>query len=169
MLKEKMLKKTGCPSIQELIQTPGFPRKKDYMKGPIAFIECIEEIPCNPCENACPKGAITVGSPITNLPVLNVDKCAGCGLCIAVCPGLAIYVKDYTYSDDEAVISFPYEYYPLPEEGQEVIMVNRMGEQVCRGTVIKVNNSKRNNKTPIISAVFDKRHFDEVVSIKRIT
>ncbi len=27
--------------------------------GPIAVIECVENIPCNPCVGACPKGCLS--------------------------------------------------------------------------------------------------------------
>ncbi len=162
------VKKVGAPSLQELERTPCFPSREQMMKGPVAVIECVEEIPCNPCETSCPHGAITVGYPITALPVLDIEKCKGCGLCIAACPGLAIYLKDYTYSEDRALIMFPFEYYPLPEVGREVILVNRLGGEVCCGEVIRVNTSKRNDRTTVISAAFDKDHFLEVVNMRRL-
>lgn len=162
------LKTVGSPSLKELKGSPGFPDELHLKKGPIAIIECIEEIPCNPCETACPRGAIIVGHPITNLPVLDVKKCIGCGLCIAACPGLAIYVKDYTYSDTEAMIVFPYEYYPLPSTGDKVTMVNRRGREVCGGKVVRINISEKNNKTPVISVSFPKKYFEKVVSMKRL-
>ena len=86
------LKICGAPSLEELRATPGFPTPEALARGPVAVIECVEEIPCNPCETSCPHGAITVGLPITRLPVLEAEKCRGCGLCIAACPGLAVYL-----------------------------------------------------------------------------
>ncbi len=38
-----------------------------------------------PCQLACPHGAIEVIEPV-NARVVNVDKCAGCGICVQACP-----------------------------------------------------------------------------------
>ncbi|MEI7670960.1 MAG: 4Fe-4S dicluster domain-containing protein [Deltaproteobacteria bacterium] len=37
------------------------------------------------CQLACPHGAIEVIAPV-NARVVNVDKCVGCGICVAACP-----------------------------------------------------------------------------------
>jgi len=162
------LKIKGAPSIEELRASPAFPSYEELRRGPIAVIECIEEIPCNPCEGACPFHAIRVGSPITNLPHLDVEKCVGCGRCVAACSGLCIYVKDFTYSETTCTISFPFEYLPLPEVGQEVEMVDRHGNVICKGTVRRVNNAKANDNTAVITAEYDKAYFEDVVNMKRL-
>jgi len=36
------------------------------------------------CKNVCPFGAITIAG--THLPVIDQDKCAGCGNCVTECP-----------------------------------------------------------------------------------
>jgi len=161
------LKTVGSPSIEELKGTSAFPKEDNYKNGPVAFIECIEEIPCNPCERACRRNAITIGNPITNLPRIDMEKCTGCGLCVAACPGLAIYIKDYTYSETTATISFPFEYLPLPEIGDQVILVNRLGEKVCEGKILKVSTLKINDCTAVITAEYPKEYFEQVISMKR--
>ena len=57
----------------------GVPSEARMRRGRVACIECVQEIPCNPCEGICPVGAITVGEQITNLPHLQEQKCTGCG------------------------------------------------------------------------------------------
>ena len=52
---------TGVPSAEELRNCPGIPSEGRKKKGRVACVECVQEIPCNPCEGICPFHAITVG------------------------------------------------------------------------------------------------------------
>ena len=104
---------------------PGIPTPERLERGPVACIECVQCIPCNPCETACPQKAITVGSEITALPRLDEDRCNGCGICITRCPGLAIFNLHKNYSETTSLVSFPYEYVPLPEPGAAVRCTSR--------------------------------------------
>lgn len=165
---EYSLKTTGAPTLEELHKSPAFPTHEQLRKGPVVIIECIEEIPCNPCEASCTKGAITIGESITNLPGIDFEKCIACGMCIAACPGLAIYIKDYTYSDTNALLSFPYEYYPLPNAGDIVEAVDRYGKYVCDAKVINVRNPKSNDHTAVITIEYPKECFEEAINMKRI-
>lgn len=131
----------------------------------MVFIECTQEILCNPCEVTCPFGAINVGKPITNLPILDEKKCKGCGLCIASCPGLAIFLVDYTYLSDKTLLSFPHVYLPLPEIGDTIEAVDREGQVVTLGNVVKIDNKKKNDRTTIISIVIPKKWAFEVRGI----
>ena len=158
----------GFPTEEELKKSPGYPSEERFKRGPVAVGECVQAIPCNPCELACPRKAIQVGVPITNLPRLDEEKCTGCGICVARCPGLAIFVVDKTYSDKEASVSFPYEYVPLPREGDVVLAVNRAGSVVCDGTVLRISNPKRNDRTAVVTIAVPKGMADEVRGIARI-
>jgi len=162
------IKMSGTPSEKELVNSPGYPSEEIQKKKKVVLIECVQEIPCNPCEEACKFGAIYVGEPITNLPQVDFEKCIGCGQCIAKCPGLAIYLLDYNYNHQDASISFPYEYYPLPNEGEMVKAVDRKGDFVCEGKVIKVRNPKINECTAVITIIFPKQYYKEVRGIERI-
>lgn len=158
----------GYPSLEEIRKTNGWPSEERFAKGPVAVVECVQEIPCNPCEGACPFHAIRVGEPITNVPHVQEETCTGCGMCVAACSGLAIVVIDKTYGKTEATISFPFEYVPLPEEGSEVDALNRAGEYVCKGTVVRVMNPERNDHTPVITMAVPKEYIDEVRTMKRL-
>lgn len=161
------LENTGYLEYEELVMLQKLPDDERTMKGAVAVIECVQEIPCNPCEAACKFEAINIGVPITNLPIINGEKCTGCGICAAKCPGLAIFIVNKAYTKSSASIGFPYEYYPVPEKGDLVTAVNRKGEEVCEATVIQVMNPMSFDHTPIVTIEIPKEVADEVRSIKR--
>jgi Fe-S-cluster-containing hydrogenase component 2 len=129
---------------------PEVPGAERRAQGPVAVIECYEEIPCNPCEEACNQGAIFVGEPITSLPDLEAERCNGCGLCIPACPGLAIFVIDESYSEEESTIMLPYEFLPLPRKGMTVKALDSQGQVVGEARVLEVRNPKAYDCTPVI-------------------
>lgn len=157
----------GVPSEQELLNSPGYPALEDFDKGPIGVIECVQEIPCNPCEAACKNGAIIVGDSITNLPRFDASKCTGCGLCIAACPGQAIFMIHLHYSETESLVAFPFEYQPLPAVGDEVNAVNRLGEVVCKAKVVKVLAPRSFDHTPVVTIAIPKAFAHQVRSMQR--
>jgi Fe-S-cluster-containing hydrogenase component 2/bacterioferritin-associated ferredoxin len=147
-----MLEKTGVPTPEQIQSV--FPSAERLNKGPAAIIECFQRIPCNPCQKACRMGAIQAFSDINDLPVMDFDKCNGCGLCISQCPGLAIMVVDWRYSSYEFLLRIPYEFTPLPKQGDTVRAVDREGKYVCDARVDSVWILK--NKTNIVSLVMPK-------------
>ena len=159
---------TGIPSPEELASCPGMPSEQRMARGPVAVIECVQEIPCNPCEEACKFGAITVGEQITSLPALDSEKCTGCGLCVPGCPGLAIFIVDKSRKDGKAVVDFPFEYVPLPQKGDFVTAVSRAGEEVCSAEVLAVKQHKMFNSTTVVSLLVPVEHADTVRSMKRL-
>ena len=56
--------KKGYLGIEDIIS----PADERFAKGQVAVIECVQNIPCNPCQDACPRGAITIEGAITNIP-----------------------------------------------------------------------------------------------------
>ena len=158
----------GYPSMDEIKEANGWPDEERFAKGPVAVVECVQQIPCNPCESACPLHAIHIGEPITNTPQVDREKCIGCGMCVAACPGLAIFLVDKSYSETEATVSFPFEYDPLPEKGAEIGALSRAGEYVCKGRVIKVMNPKKNDHTPVVTIAIPKEHADTVRTMRRL-
>lgn len=159
---------TGVPSKEELARCPGIPGRERMEKGRVACVECVQEIPCNPCESICRFGAITIGDQITNLPVLHEDKCTGCGLCVANCPGLAITIIDCSYSDTESAIDFPFEYLPLPEPDDIVDAVGRDGAVICQGKILKVTKLPAYAGTAVIRMAVPTQYIDDVRSMKRL-
>lgn len=144
-----MLESTGIPTKEQIDEV--FPSEERLTKGPVAVIECYQNIPCNPCYTACNRNAIKKFEDINDLPNICHDDCNGCGLCIANCPGLAIMVVDATFSDTHAILKVPYELKPLPEVGAVVKGVDRAGEYVCDVKINRVMSSKALDRTAIVS------------------
>lgn len=149
------------------INGPGIPSLERRKKGPVACIECFQQIPCNPCEEACPRGAITIGTEITSLPALDTEKCNGCGICMTRCPGLAVFTLDETYGEKTALVSFPYEYVPLPVKGQAVRCTNRLGGYVTDGIIHGVRTAEAFDHTAIVTVEIPREYVMEVRFIDR--
>lgn len=156
-----MLARDGFLNIDEVKDIPGFPGMEVLSQKKCVVIECAQNIPCNPCEVACPNNAIIVGDSITNLPVVDKEKCIGCGLCVAKCPGQAIFLVDQTAPDYDTV-TLPYEYYPLPQKDQEVYCLSRSGEFLAMGNVIRIVMTKANDRTAVVEIKVPKGYGMEV-------
>lgn len=149
-----MLRKTGIPTIDDVASiTPPVERQN---RGPVAVIECFQEIPCNPCYTKCPSGAIREMSDINERPFVDYEICNGCGICATACPGLAIFIIDFNYSENKALIKIPYEFLPVPEGGQFVKALNREGNAVGEAKVVRVQAGKNQNKTALVWLEVDK-------------
>lgn len=159
-----MLKTTGVPSDHDLEGV--FPTQERLEEGPVVVVECFETIPCNPCYTACHSGGIEAFKDITDLPTINFEKCNGCTLCISSCPGLAIIVIDYSYHKEYVKMTIPYEFFPLPEEGEWVKGLDRSGSEVVEVQVLSVKNSKHQDKTAVISIAVPKRIFKKIRNIR---
>jgi Fe-S-cluster-containing hydrogenase component 2 len=144
--------KDGIVEIQDL----QLPSEERFEKGPVVIIECVQEIPCNPCVEACPFSAITMPESINHVPVVDFEKCTGCGVCIAQCPGLAIFVIDRTFEEKRALVSLPYEFLPLPEKGERIMLIDRAGQPCGEGEVIRIRNAKNQDRTPVVTIAVDK-------------
>ena len=143
-----MLSKDGIPTGEDIKKV--MPSEERLSRGPVAIAECFQEIPCNPCTMACVKRAIRVEPDINACPVVDHEACNGCGSCVTRCPGLAIFVLDYTFSETHALVKLPYEYLPRPEQGDMVLGLDRAGEAVGTFRVNKVTGSAK-NKTYVVS------------------
>jgi len=159
-----MLERTGIASDEQVLGV--FPSMERLAQGPVAMIECFQKIPCNPCATSCKKGAIVPFEDINDLPIINHDECNGCSLCVFNCPGLAIVVIDYNYSETHATFKIPYEFLPLPEKHQIVKGMDRSGEEICDCEVINVVNSKVMDRTPLVTVAVEKKYLHSFRNIK---
>ncbi len=115
------------------------PSKERLERGPVVIIECVENIPCNPCVEVCPISAIGM-EDINDTPDVNLDGCTGCALCVTECPGLAIFVIDCS-EDDGCLVTVPYEYLPVPKKGEVVTALDREGNDMGDAEVIRIRES----------------------------
>lgn len=159
-----MLINTGVPTIENIKSV--FPSEERINQGPVAIIECYQEIPCNPCSTSCKRNAIKDFADINDRPDIDESICNGCTLCISACPGLAIMVVDGSYSENEILMKIPYEFLPLPKEGDIVKGLNRSGEYITDAKVIKIVNPKSFDKTPIIHLAVDRKFLYEFRNIR---
>lgn len=160
LLNKKVFLENGMGVIcqERLIELPGFPGSSFLGEKPMAILECDQEIPCNPCEDICPNGAIKVGSPITNLPKIDPERCTGCTRCLRVCPGLCIFVVQKDFSEKTSLVYIPYEFLPLPDKGEKVYILDRFGRMICNGKISKVIKKDKESRTAIIAMEVPKEH-----------
>jgi Fe-S-cluster-containing hydrogenase component 2 len=156
----------GVLSPKELKSAPGWPGEEHIERKKVAVLECVQDIPCNPCEAACPAQAIAIGSPITNLPAIDGERCTGCAICVAICPGLACFVIEKNYTDELATVALPYELLPLPAVGNSVRALDRSGRELCPAEVLRVQRSKPFDKTAVVTITVPKRFVHEARSIE---
>lgn len=126
----------------------------------VAVIECCEEIPCNPCVNACPQHAIWIDGGIHHVPQLKEEACTGCANCVARCSGQAIFVIEQR--EKYTRISFPYEMPKIPEEGQEVYGTDRNGTTVCKGRIFRIVSRESYDRTMVLTIEVPTEYADVV-------
>ncbi len=144
----------GVVEIEDL----DVPSEEHLRKG-VAITECLQEIPCNPCVDACPVDAISMAN-INDTPKIDYDKCIGCGNCVDACPGLAMFVVKV--EEDKALITMPYEFLPIPEKGSIVKALNREGKEICDALVKRI----RRGKTLLVTIEVSSEYAMEARNIK---
>jgi Fe-S-cluster-containing hydrogenase component 2 len=147
--------KTGLLSTKDL----QVPSKKQLEKG-VAILECVQEIPCNPCVGSCPVHAISM-KDINAPPVNDFEKCIGCTKCVGVCPGLAIFVVKL--KGDKAWVTLPYEFITVPKVGDSVDALDRTG--AIRGKAL-VKKILKQGKTMVVTIEIESSLAMDIRNIK---
>lgn len=141
------LLKKGYVSDDEIEKYPGVTRKA----GIHPVMECTQNIPCNPCQDACPKGCISIGDNITSLPIVTDSTCIGCGMCVASCSGQAIFLVNEDFEDGYTSVMMPYEFLPLPNVGDKGKAMGRNGEVVCDAEVVSIKTAPAFDHTNLLT------------------
>ena len=146
-ISENLLAK-GYVADDEIERYPGV----THAVGVHPVMECTQNIPCNPCQDACAKGCISIGDNITSLPVVVPgSKCIGCGMCVASCSGQAIFLVDEETEPGFGTVTLPYEFLPLPEAGEKGIALGRDGQKVCDCEVVSCKTAKAFDHTNLLT------------------
>ena len=156
----------GALDIEKMRHDGLYPPDERIAAGPVAVLECAQEIPCNPCEHACRQGCIQIGEDITAMPKLG-ERCNGCGACVPSCPGLCIFVLNGKHSDTQGTVTFPYEFLPLPKEGEVVDALNRIGAAVCDGTVVRIRTMGKGELCHSVTVAVPKHLLHDIRHIRR--
>jgi Fe-S-cluster-containing hydrogenase component 2 len=135
----------GYNTCDELIELGTIPPKEIVSSKRVALIECIEEIPCNPCEYACRVGAIKKEG-LCNPGIVDWDACTGCTICVASCPGLSIFLQQI--KDGKGYVTMPYELLPEPEIGAKVKLLDRSGKEVGEGKIVIPTYKAKGDASP---------------------
>jgi NADPH-dependent 2,4-dienoyl-CoA reductase/sulfur reductase-like enzyme/Fe-S-cluster-containing hydrogenase component 2 len=142
----------GYVADTEISHYPGLPAEEVMGRGLVPVVECTQNIPCNPCQDACMKGCIKVGKTITNLPMIDPSvKCTGCGMCVVSCSGQAIFLVNANYAPGYASVALPYEFSPLPAAGDEGFAFDRSGTMLGKAEVISVRKTPVMDETAVLT------------------
>ncbi len=134
-----------------------FKPKDERKNKPFVLIDCVYGFACNPCQFACPHGAIIKTSTST-VPEIDFEKCIGCMECVWQCPGLAIF----GYNLKSQRLFLPIEYYA--EEKSEVYLVDNQGKVLGDGIIEKI--LLKPNKTNIARVKAHNIENDELMNVR---
>ncbi|MCD6346719.1 MAG: FAD-dependent oxidoreductase, partial [Bacteroidales bacterium] len=140
-----------------ILDKPKMPDHDRMNQKGFVLIDCLHGFACNPCEFACPHGAITKTSTST-IPNIDFTKCIGCMECVYQCPGLAIF----GYNPKKDWLFLPIEYHT--EANQAVYLVDNEGEIVGEGIIEKI--LKKPNKTDIARIKTLTIHGDDITQAR---
>jgi len=142
-----------------------FPKNKDVYP----VINCAQEIPCNPCTEACVLQSIKIkDETMMGQPKFDGD-CLGCCRCVALCPGLAITLVDKKYDKTKktARVVLPWE---MPDDtikiGQKIISTGIEGKEIGIGKIIAIKKAEWQNKRRLVSIEVPYKDTDKIVGIK---
>jgi len=135
-------------------------------QGVMPIIHCLQEIPCNPCSTICPTNSITLqNDPIMGIPVYE-GNCTGCGMCVAICPGLAITLVDYRLDEMNPLVVIPYEVSNHKiAVGDKVITTDIDGNHLGEFPVIKIRKHKK-TITDLVSVQVPQKIAQKIVSFQ---
>lgn len=135
---------------------PGKTEEREHFlaeeEGYRPILHCYQEIPCNPCTTVCPYDSIQLSGEtgtIMDLPQFS-GKCIGCGLCVLICPGLAITLTRRSKKEGLAEVILPHEFNHDYKKGDLIYLRDRDGLPLGTG-VVKSARFNRKHRTHLIT------------------
>ncbi len=119
----------------------------EIKEGVYPILNCVQEIPCNPCSTICPKNSILIEGSILNPPVYT-GGCIGCEMCVAVCPGTAITLVDFR--KETPIVTIPFEFDEgVLKVGGEVEVTDRLGNILGKAEVVGIRFAEKIKNLPV--------------------
>ena len=177
----KILKEIGIKTEEDLKKLQKYSEIMKAKPPPPVYIDfshkeegifpvfyCNQEIPCNPCTTVCPNEQIeTIDDLITQLPYFKDEQeCIGCGKCVAVCPGLAVLLKDYRKDKNNPFITFPFELTAKKLEKDQKIIVVSNDQELGEFKAHRTRILKEFPKTQLITVKLPSEIAKQAVAIK---
>lgn len=125
--------------FKRLREFEGVP-KELHKQRQIASIECIESIPCNLCEEACPTQAIEINR-LKNKFLIEAN-CTACGLCLQACPSNVPIMINEKEGQSSSTLIFPLGAQVPRKTGELATIVNRRGDTLGSGRVQKIEEGQ---------------------------
>ncbi len=131
------------------------------------LIRCVQEIPCNPCVDACPKGSILIpGENIMGLPRFEGD-CVGCLKCVAACPALAITLVQPSERRGRSKVVIPFELDARHlSEGAKVQTTGMDGEVLGEGEIFEFRRAPMDKKRHLVTLEVASGDADKVTAFR---
>jgi hypothetical protein len=71
-------------------------------------------------------------------------------MCVASCPGQAIFLVDEKDEEGFADVTLPYEFLPVPAKGDRGVALGRDGSPVCEAEVVAVRQTRAFDHTTLL-------------------
>lgn len=113
--------------------TPSFPDEKRLLRGRCAVTACPGQAECGLCAAACGFGALKKPD---RMPVVDAEKCIGCGACVKACPRGNMRLVDGSKGEEcEITVKVPLA--ELPETDDTVRALGAAGDDLGPARVIQ--------------------------------